>query len=278
MSRCLLLPEGDNSSHGPTSWVSASGGSRAPACLHPGVDGMGLRRRWTASLHNQTVTLQDRGLLTSPSPASARAQIQTGRSVNFCRKKKRAHISQTSPGYYCSHLTGEATEAQGAKGRGPEGGRLWFALPSTSYPDLADDFALLPWFPCLSSRGWPPAPGAILPFPLYLASMCLTPPLSSRQSRTKQPLTFMGCLCVLDSPDLEATPKFISSFCNRGDCGTERLGTMPRVTQLLWPIWAFKPALGPRSPRTWPQHPIPLLPDHLLLGGRWEPGRMFSNL
>ena len=199
-------------------------------------------------LQSDCVTPQDRRLLISPSPASSQAQIQTGRSANFCRKKKRAHISQTSPGYYCPHLTGEATEAQGAKGRGPEGGHLWFALPSTSYPDLADDFALLPWFPCLSRRGWPPSPGAILPFPLYLASISLTSPLSSRQSRMRQPLTFMGGLCVLDSPDLEATPKLISSFCNRGNCGTERLSTMPRVTQLLWPIWAFNPALGPQSP------------------------------
>lgn len=140
---------------------------------------MGLLGWLPAWLPHQTVTPRTgaSSLLALAHPA----QTEAGRSAHFCRKKKRAHASRTSPGYHRPHLAGETKrEAQGMKGRGPEGGHLWLALPST----LTLQMALQVFSPVSPSgrEGLAPSAGHRLSFLPYLASVCLTRPDTAGQS------------------------------------------------------------------------------------------------
>lgn len=156
MDQSLLLPEGD-SSQGP-----GSCGPRAPAPLPPGADGTGLLGQLPAWLHHQTVTPRTGASSPLALRRPAQAQTQVGRSALFCRKKKRAHASQTSLSYHCPHLTGEKTEG-GPRREGERPGGWALLAGSPFHPHVADGSARLPLFPHLGGRGWHHSPAISCP-------------------------------------------------------------------------------------------------------------------
>lgn len=94
------------------------------------------------------------------------------------------------------------------KGRDPEGGHLWLALPSALILQMTLQ-VFPPHFPI-----WKGGAGTIRRSLLVLPTLFgISLSDTSRHSRTKPPLTLTCCLHVRGSPDLKAALRLLSSLC-----------------------------------------------------------------